>query len=111
MDEDLQRHAGYRFVCSVDSRVLAVDSLSLCSEQVSASRVKAFKKRANVLTVGVSLERIQQYLTIEQEPKPTKSGIPPAYWPASGDLRVEKLSTRYSQVSHLNLRTPASDSS
>ena len=48
-----------------------------------------------------SLERIQQYLTIEQEPKPTSGGIPPAYWPASGDLRVEKLSARYSPVSAL----------
>jgi len=45
---------------------------------------------------GNSLERIQQYLEIEQEPKPTESGIPPAYWPASGNLKVEKLSARYS---------------
>ena len=45
-----------------------------------------------------SLERIQQYLTIEQEPKPTSGGIPPAYWPASGDLGVERLSARYSKV-------------
>ncbi|KAI0371499.1 multidrug resistance-associated ABC transporter [Pilatotrama ljubarskyi] len=43
-----------------------------------------------------SLERIQQYVTIEQEPKATSDGIPPAYWPASGSLRVEKLSARYS---------------
>ncbi|KAI1792393.1 P-loop containing nucleoside triphosphate hydrolase protein [Ganoderma leucocontextum] len=43
-----------------------------------------------------SLERIQQYMIVEQEPKPTKDGVPPAYWPASGDLRVEKLSARYS---------------
>ncbi|KAI0782161.1 multidrug resistance-associated ABC transporter [Abortiporus biennis] len=47
-------------------------------------------------TSGNSLERINQYLTIEQEPKPTSDGIPPAYWPASGDLRVENLSARYS---------------
>ncbi|KAL4247262.1 hypothetical protein ABKN59_006864 [Abortiporus biennis] len=47
-------------------------------------------------TNGDSLERINQYLTIEQEPKPTSSGVPPAYWPASGDLRVENLSARYS---------------
>ncbi|KAI0782171.1 hypothetical protein C8Q75DRAFT_811859 [Abortiporus biennis] len=47
-------------------------------------------------TNGNSLERINQYLTIEQEPKPTSSGVPPAYWPASGDLRVENLSARYS---------------
>ncbi|TBU53541.1 hypothetical protein BD310DRAFT_937787 [Dichomitus squalens] len=45
---------------------------------------------------GNSLERIQQYVTIEQEEKPTSDGIPPAYWPASGSLRVEKLSARYS---------------
>ncbi|KAI0656583.1 multidrug resistance-associated ABC transporter [Cubamyces menziesii] len=43
-----------------------------------------------------SIERVKQYLSIEQEPKPSASGIPPAYWPASGDLRVEKLSARYS---------------
>lgn len=35
-------------------------------------------------------------MAIEQEPKPTKEGVPPAYWPASGDLRVENLSARYS---------------
>ncbi|KAH8977506.1 hypothetical protein EDB92DRAFT_772241 [Lactarius akahatsu] len=43
-----------------------------------------------------SLERIHSYINAEQEPKPTEQGIPPAYWPASGDLRVEKLSARYS---------------
>ena len=45
------------------------------------------------------MERIKQYLDIEHEPKPTEGGVPPAYWPASGDLRVEKLSARYSTVS------------
>ncbi|KAL7284522.1 hypothetical protein ACG7TL_001813 [Trametes sanguinea] len=44
-----------------------------------------------------SLERIQQYLLIEQEPKPTPEGVPPAYWPASGRLEVENLSARYSE--------------
>ncbi|KAI0782154.1 P-loop containing nucleoside triphosphate hydrolase protein [Abortiporus biennis] len=47
-------------------------------------------------TNGNSLERIQQYLTIEQEPQSSEIGKPPAYWPASGDLRVENLSARYS---------------
>ncbi|KAH9166801.1 hypothetical protein EDB89DRAFT_2245991 [Lactarius sanguifluus] len=42
------------------------------------------------------LERMHSYINAEQEPKPTEQGIPPAYWPASGDLRVEKLSARYS---------------
>ncbi|KAF9526535.1 multidrug resistance-associated ABC transporter [Crepidotus variabilis] len=44
-----------------------------------------------------SLERIQDYLDIDHEPKPTEAGKPPAYWPASGDLRVENLSARYSK--------------
>ncbi|KAJ7670138.1 P-loop containing nucleoside triphosphate hydrolase protein, partial [Mycena polygramma] len=39
---------------------------------------------------------IFQYIEIEQEPKATPDGIPPAYWPASGNLSVEKLSARYS---------------
>ena len=42
-----------------------------------------------------SLERINAYIEIEQESKSTKEGIPPAYWPSSGDLRVENLSARY----------------
>lgn len=42
------------------------------------------------------MERIQQYLVVEHEPKPSASGIPPAYWPASGDLKVENLSAKYS---------------
>ncbi|KAE9406279.1 P-loop containing nucleoside triphosphate hydrolase protein [Gymnopus androsaceus JB14] len=43
-----------------------------------------------------SLERINAYIEIEQEPRPTKGGVPPAYWPSSGDLRVEKLNAKYS---------------
>lgn len=51
-----------------------------------------------MLSLVLSLERIQQYTEIEQEEKPSESGIPPAYWPASGELRVENLSARYSAV-------------
>ncbi|KAK7462765.1 hypothetical protein VKT23_020778 [Stygiomarasmius scandens] len=52
---------------------------------------------ANMLEVSAnSLERINRYINIEQEPKPTPEGEPPAYWPSSGELRVEKLSARYS---------------
>ncbi|KAF8143291.1 P-loop containing nucleoside triphosphate hydrolase protein [Mycena galopus ATCC 62051] len=46
---------------------------------------------------GTALERIQGYIDIEHEKAPTEGGRPPAYWPASGDLRVENLSARYSQ--------------
>ena len=43
-----------------------------------------------------SLERILDFLRIDQEPSPTEAGTPPAYWPASGSLKVEKLSASYS---------------
>ncbi|KIM20411.1 hypothetical protein M408DRAFT_30399 [Serendipita vermifera MAFF 305830] len=43
-----------------------------------------------------SLERIENYVNCEQEPKPTEAGKPPAYWPSSGHLVVEKLSASYS---------------
>ncbi|KAF8515057.1 hypothetical protein BU17DRAFT_76921 [Hysterangium stoloniferum] len=45
---------------------------------------------------GNSLERIETYVSIEQETKPTVQGVPPAYWPASGSLIVEDLCARYS---------------
>jgi hypothetical protein len=54
-----------------------------------------------LIAATYSLERIHSYINAEQEPKPTTQGIPPAYWPASGDLRVEKLSARYSLVRDL----------
>ncbi|PPQ64837.1 hypothetical protein CVT24_008202 [Panaeolus cyanescens] len=43
-----------------------------------------------------SLERIQAYIDIDHEPQPTESGKPPAAWPMSGNLTVEKLSAKYS---------------
>ncbi|KAJ7704723.1 hypothetical protein B0H14DRAFT_3903574 [Mycena olivaceomarginata] len=46
---------------------------------------------------AISLERIQGYINIEHEKPATEEGKPPAYWPASGDLRVEGLSARYSE--------------
>ncbi|KAI0028294.1 hypothetical protein K488DRAFT_80756 [Vararia minispora EC-137] len=45
---------------------------------------------------GNSLERIQAYIEIEQEPTPVKEKVPPAAWPTSGNLRVENLCARYS---------------
>ncbi|PPQ71819.1 hypothetical protein CVT26_007733 [Gymnopilus dilepis] len=45
-----------------------------------------------------SLERIQAYLDITHEAPPTDAGRPPAAWPTSGELRVEKLSARYSET-------------
>ncbi|KAK0198511.1 hypothetical protein F5146DRAFT_1100167 [Armillaria mellea] len=50
----------------------------------------------NEFEVQGTLERIQGYVTIEQEPKPTAGGAPPASWPTSGKLVVENLTARYS---------------
>ncbi|THH11785.1 hypothetical protein EW145_g436 [Phellinidium pouzarii] len=44
---------------------------------------------------GNSLERIQSYIDIEQEPGAKEGGVPPAYWPSSGHIRVDNLSARY----------------
>ncbi|KAH9939288.1 P-loop containing nucleoside triphosphate hydrolase protein [Epithele typhae] len=53
-------------------------------------------RNLNDFEVNGTLERVEQYKNIEHEPAPTPSGVPPAYWPASGSLRVERLSARYS---------------
>lgn len=53
---------------------------------------------SDTTSAGNSLERIQQYLSVEHEPDTTPGGVPPAYWPASGDLRVQNLSARYSNT-------------
>ncbi|VDC00476.1 unnamed protein product [Peniophora sp. CBMAI 1063] len=45
---------------------------------------------------GNSLERLEGYVVIEQEPKPVQEKKPAAAWPTSGDLRVEGLSACYS---------------
>ncbi|KAF5330041.1 hypothetical protein D9611_010477 [Ephemerocybe angulata] len=45
-----------------------------------------------------SIERIAAYTEIEQEPKPTERGKPPAAWPTSGELRAEHLTSRYSKT-------------
>lgn len=42
------------------------------------------------------MERVQQYLEIEQEKVPSEAGTPPAYWPSNGNLAVQNLSARYS---------------
>lgn len=43
-----------------------------------------------------SLERVLGFLRIDHEPQASNDGLPPAYWPSSGSLRVENLSARYS---------------
>lgn len=61
-----------------------------------------------------SLERINAYIEIDHERKPTKESVPPAYWPSSGDLRVENLSARYSSsgpqiLKHINFHVKSGE--
>ncbi|KAL1717785.1 P-loop containing nucleoside triphosphate hydrolase protein, partial [Schizophyllum commune] len=44
-----------------------------------------------------SVERVNQYLKIEQERPATSEGVPPAHWPSSGELDVRGLSASYSK--------------
>ncbi|KAJ3727277.1 P-loop containing nucleoside triphosphate hydrolase protein [Lentinula guzmanii] len=44
----------------------------------------------------LTLERVASFLQIEQEPKSTTQGQPPAYWPATGELHVKNLCASYS---------------
>ncbi|KAH7906916.1 P-loop containing nucleoside triphosphate hydrolase protein [Hygrophoropsis aurantiaca] len=69
------------------------DPYFICRKQ---ARTIVMLRRFSLSSNVVSLERLDGYIKIEQEPKPTEGGQPPAYWPSSGDLRVEKLSARYS---------------
>lgn len=46
---------------------------------------------------GNSVERIEDYLVIDQEPAYVKEKQPPAAWPTSGDIVLDKLSAKYSK--------------
>jgi ABC-type multidrug transport system fused ATPase/permease subunit len=76
-----------------------------CLQSTSSYILLVFFSRQTMAMVRVfnmleteanSLERVQSYLEIEKEPEPQESGVPPAYWPASGALRAEGLTARYS---------------
>ncbi|KAF7976801.1 hypothetical protein HWV62_5658 [Athelia sp. TMB] len=71
---------------------------SLALAATFTRRILRWVQRLNDFEINSSsLERIQEFINIEQEEAPTQGGVPPAYWPAKGDLRVEGLSARYSK--------------
>ena len=59
---------------------------------------------SNIIKIFFSLERIQAYLDIDHEPKSSAAGLPPAAWPRSRELQVDKMSTRYSAVRAMSKR-------
>lgn len=46
---------------------------------------------------GNAVERIEDYLVIDQEPVSVKSKEPPAAWPTSGEVVLDGLSAKYSE--------------
>ncbi|KAI0633979.1 P-loop containing nucleoside triphosphate hydrolase protein [Trametes polyzona] len=95
---------GTLFTTSLAIYLTYVSKLSASDTGFSLNMAAAFStiifqviRLFNEFEIAGILERIQQYLLIEQEPKNTPEGVPPAYWPASGHLEVEKLSARYSE--------------
>ncbi|KAG5648264.1 hypothetical protein DXG03_006223 [Asterophora parasitica] len=85
-----------RWICVRIDFFGALFAASLAAYLVYFQDLKASNTGFSLNMAGNSLERIQGYVCIEQEPKPVPEGVPPAYWPASGELRVENLSARYS---------------
>lgn len=83
------------FTASILSVVQIYNDLEVQANRYFPSRPSEIAS----IYVICSLERIQGYIDIEHEPKPTEEGKPPASWPTSGDLRVDNLSARYSRVS------------
>lgn len=45
---------------------------------------------------GNAVERVEDYLVIDQEPKDVASRQPPAAWPTSGEIILDRLSAKYS---------------
>ncbi|KAJ4477282.1 hypothetical protein J3R30DRAFT_3657757 [Lentinula aciculospora] len=74
----------------------ATIGFSLNMAVMFSSSILFYIRILNMFQVRGILERINAYIEIEQEPKPTREGVPPAYWPSSGELRVVNLSARYS---------------
>ncbi|KAJ7042972.1 multidrug resistance-associated ABC transporter [Mycena alexandri] len=87
--------AAVRFGETVTSWILGLNDFELMCECYRGYRILPFNRIVARFTAN-SLERIEAYINIEQEPKPTMSGIPPAAWPTSGELVVRNLSVRYS---------------
>ncbi|KAF8068784.1 P-loop containing nucleoside triphosphate hydrolase protein [Lyophyllum atratum] len=89
---------GWYFVYGPKSGITTSNqAFTLSNAVLFGQLVLMFVRIFNMFEVsGNSLERLLEYMNIEQEAKANESGLPPAHWPSSGSLRVERLSARYS---------------
>ncbi|KAF9040099.1 P-loop containing nucleoside triphosphate hydrolase protein [Panaeolus papilionaceus] len=82
----------FRSIGAANTGFLLNVSVDLCSLILWAVRLSnSMQVQSN------SLERVQDYLSIEHETPATESGKPPAAWPRSGDLIAKNLTARYSK--------------
>ena len=51
-----------------------------------------------------SVERVQQYTTIDREGAEHTDVIPPASWPQKGEIKFDKMSLSYSQDENFVLK-------
>lgn len=62
-----------------------------------SSMILVWVRLVNEMEVqGNAVERIEDYLVIDQEPPSVKSKTPPAAWPTSGEIVLNQLSAKYS---------------
>ncbi|KAH0581470.1 hypothetical protein H2248_012549 [Termitomyces sp. 'cryptogamus'] len=97
---------GIYFVYKTDTGVSTSNSAFTLTMAVGFGRmVLGFVQILNMFEVnGNSLERMQEYMLIEQENRTPRCSAPPASWPTSGALRVDSLSARYTPCGPAVLR-------
>ncbi|KAK8861563.1 hypothetical protein IAR55_002385 [Kwoniella newhampshirensis] len=75
----------------------STSGFALSQAIVFSSYILWWVRMVNEMEVqGNSVERINDYLIIDQEPEDVESKKPPAAWPTSGAIVLEKLSAKYS---------------
>ncbi|KAL1411644.1 hypothetical protein Q8F55_002608 [Vanrija albida] len=88
----------------------ATSGFALLQAIAFSSMILVWVRLVNEMEVqGNAVERIEDYLIIDQEPASVKSKTPPAAWPTSGEIVLNQLSAKYSAdgptvLDNLNIR-------
>ena len=90
---ELEVHSESTSTSFIDTMVILSPCIQVIGETPSFARQRPCR---DPVDWHHSLERLHAYSTIEREPQAISRREPPAYWPGSGELRVENLSARYS---------------
>jgi len=94
-------------ITSIGTDVLDGGQIGLCLSYISAMLgVFQFimRQTAEVESYMTSVERVQQYTTIDREGAEHTDVIPPASWPQKGEIKFDKMSLSYSQDENFVLK-------